>query len=134
VDAGTVSDWTTECLALFLRQAHELGQPEYCRNGYVQNTIGSWHLRPSIRSWRDCLDPLFESLFGSLLGAGGLTLVVLVLLAATALYFLPTVVAAARHKRNALAIFLLNLFLGWSGIAWVVALVWAVTIDRHDAF
>ena len=80
------------------------------------------------------MDPLFESLFGSLLGAGGLTLVVLVLLAATVLYFLPTVVAAARHKRNALAIFLLNLFLGWSGIAWVVALVWAVTIDRHDAF
>jgi hypothetical protein len=46
-----------------------------------------------------------------------------------ALYFLPTIVAVARKKRNALAIFLLNLFLGITFIGWVVALVWSVTRD-----
>ena len=80
------------------------------------------------------MDQLLESFFGPLLGAGGITLLVLVLFALVALYFIPTVVATARHKRNTLAIFLLNLFLGWSGIAWVVALIWAVTVDRRDSF
>ena len=44
-----------------------------------------------------------------------------------AVYFLPTIIAAVRKKRNILATFLLNLFLGWTFIGWVVALVWAVT-------
>jgi hypothetical protein len=47
----------------------------------------------------------------------------------TVLYFLPSIVALARSKRDLLAIFLLNLFLGWSVIGWVVALVWAVKTD-----
>ena len=51
---------------------------------------------------------------------GTLLLVILVL------YFVPTAVAVARRHRNALGIFLLNLFLGGTGVAWVIALVWAV--------
>ena len=46
------------------------------------------------------------------------------------LYFLPSIIALARSKRDTLAIFLLNFFLGWSVIGWIVALVWAA---RHDA-
>ncbi len=45
------------------------------------------------------------------------------------MYFLPSIIAAARGKRDLTAIFLLNLFLGWSVIGWIVALVWAV---KHD--
>jgi hypothetical protein len=45
------------------------------------------------------------------------------------IYFLPSIIALARSKRDSLAIFLLNLFLGWSGIGWVVSLVWAVKND-----
>lgn len=45
-------------------------------------------------------------------------------------YFLPIIVALGREKRNSPAIFLLNLFLGWTGIGWVVALVWAVMVDQ----
>jgi hypothetical protein len=45
------------------------------------------------------------------------------------MYFLPAIVALARSKRDLLAIFLLNLFLGWSVIGWVVALVWAVKAE-----
>jgi hypothetical protein len=46
-----------------------------------------------------------------------------------AIYFFPTIIAAARGKRNSGAIFVLNFFLGWSFIGWVVALVWALTHD-----
>jgi len=46
-----------------------------------------------------------------------------------AMYFLPSIVALARSKRDILAIFLLNFFLGWSVIGWIVALVWAAKSD-----
>jgi len=49
------------------------------------------------------------------------------------MYFLPSIVALARSKRDLLGIFLLNLFLGWSVIGWVVALVWAVKADAPVA-
>jgi hypothetical protein len=45
------------------------------------------------------------------------------------MYFLPSLLALARSKRDLLSIFLLNLFLGWTFIGWVVALVWAVKAD-----
>lgn len=47
------------------------------------------------------------------------------------LYFLPTGMALLREHQNTLAIFLLNLFLGWSLIGWVVALVWAATVVQR---
>ncbi|MDQ0393127.1 superinfection immunity protein [Labrys monachus] len=43
-------------------------------------------------------------------------------------YFLPWVIALLRGHRNSTAIFVLNLFLGWTFIGWVVALVWSFTI------
>ena len=43
------------------------------------------------------------------------------------LYFLPTFLAASRHHSSVLGIFLLNFFLGWSVIGWVIALVWALS-------
>jgi hypothetical protein len=46
------------------------------------------------------------------------------------LYFLPTIVG--RNKRNANAIMMLNIFLGWTFIGWVVALVWAMTVDQEN--
>jgi hypothetical protein len=45
------------------------------------------------------------------------------------MYFLPSILAFARHKRDTTAILLLNFFLGWTMIGWVVALVWAVKTD-----
>lgn len=49
-------------------------------------------------------------------------------------YFLPTIIGAARHKTNLVGIFLVNFFLGWSVIGWVVALVMALSPDRVDQF
>jgi hypothetical protein len=45
------------------------------------------------------------------------------------MYFLPSLIALARSKRDIVAIILLNFFLGWTLIGWVVALVWAVKTD-----
>jgi len=48
-----------------------------------------------------------------------------VLVAGLFLYFLPTIVASLRHHQAA-PVFVLNLFLGWTFIGWVVALAIAV--------
>ena len=45
------------------------------------------------------------------------------------LYFLPTIIAFGKSKRDAGAILALNFFLGWTAIGWVVALVWALKQD-----
>jgi hypothetical protein len=42
-------------------------------------------------------------------------------------YFAPSIVAARRGHRNKTPIFLLNLFLGWTLIGWVAALIWSTT-------
>ena len=57
--------------------------------------------------------------------------VIVVVLFGLALYFLPTLIAAGRRKRNTLAIFALNLFLGWTMLGWVLALVWSLSVDAQ---
>ncbi|WP_312014482.1 superinfection immunity protein [Bradyrhizobium sp. AUGA SZCCT0283] len=44
-----------------------------------------------------------------------------------AVYFIPALNAAARKHHNQNAIFLLNLFLGWTFLGWVAALIWSAT-------
>ena len=61
----------------------------------------------------------FNWFFGSIIGIIGFII-------SLVFYFVPTIVAAARHHRNTLAIFLVNFFFGWTGIGWVGALIWAV--------
>jgi len=57
-----------------------------------------------------------------LIGMAGVGLVLSLLI-----YFLPTIIG--RNKVNATAIFMLNLFLGWTFLGWVIALIWACTQD-----
>lgn len=44
-----------------------------------------------------------------------------------ALYWLPTIHAASNKHHNITAIFLLNIFLGWTVIGWIAAMVWSAT-------
>jgi hypothetical protein len=44
------------------------------------------------------------------------------------LYFLPAILG--RDKSDAIGIFLLNLFLGWTLIGWVAAFIWAIASER----
>jgi hypothetical protein len=55
-----------------------------------------------------------------------------VIVISTALYFLPTIITLARHKKQTLAIVLLNIFAGWTGIGWIAALIWAVVKESGD--
>jgi hypothetical protein len=45
----------------------------------------------------------------------------------TFIYFLPAI--AAYNKKNFTSITVLNLFLGWTFVGWVIALVWALKKD-----
>jgi hypothetical protein len=56
----------------------------------------------------------------------GSSMMILLVIVGIIVYFIPTVVAIARQRINKGAIFCMNLFLGWSFIGWVVALIWAV--------
>jgi Superinfection immunity protein len=47
-------------------------------------------------------------------------------------YFIPSVIAFWRTHHSKVAILTLNILLGWSGIGWVVALVWAMAYPGHD--
>ncbi len=44
-----------------------------------------------------------------------------------AFYFLPGIIASIRGHRQQLAIWIVDILLGWTFIGWVVALVWACT-------
>lgn len=68
--------------------------------------------------------------FVGILTLKGPPLMLLIALSCLVLYFVPSVVGL--RKRNAVAIFVLNLFLGWSLVGWVVALVWACTTERES--
>ncbi len=51
----------------------------------------------------------------------------IVVLTTSFIYFVPTLIAFLRRHHNRNAIFVLNFFLGWSFIGWVVSLSWALT-------
>jgi hypothetical protein len=42
-------------------------------------------------------------------------------------HFIPSIIAFRRHHHNKWPVFLLNLFLGWTFIGWIIALVWSAT-------
>lgn len=47
--------------------------------------------------------------------------------AGIAFYLLPTIIALLRSHPNGASILVVNLFLGWSCIGWIVALAWSVS-------
>lgn len=48
------------------------------------------------------------------------------LIAILVLYWLPTIIAIARHTHSALGVAGLNFILGWTGVGWMLALMWAL--------
>jgi hypothetical protein len=53
----------------------------------------------------------------------------LIILLGVIIYFIPAINAYSKKKANASAVLTLNLFLGWTLIGWIVALVWSSTED-----
>lgn len=58
---------------------------------------------------------------------------VILIVLGIALYFVPWIVAACRNGKHCAGIAILNLFLGWTFIGWVIALVWATSDSRAEA-
>lgn len=66
-------------------------------------------------------------------GGGSLLPGFIILGLVIAAYLIPTFVASGRGHQNTAAILVLNLFLGWTFLGWVAALVWAFTEVRPKA-
>jgi hypothetical protein len=64
---------------------------------------------------------------------GGAAVALLVVIAGIGLYFLPSMVAVSRKVTNQGSIFVINFFLGWSFIGWVVALAMACRTSNVNA-
>lgn len=50
-----------------------------------------------------------------------------------AIYLLPTIIASNRSHPNVAPIAVINIFLGWTLLGWVVALAWSVS-SHKDKF
>lgn len=57
-------------------------------------------------------------------------IVILVAVILLAVYFIPTFIAFVRGHDHRMVILLLNLFLGWTAIGWIFALIWSVLSTR----
>lgn len=55
--------------------------------------------------------------------------VIIYVLLGVGAYFLPSINAYSKKKRNKGAVLTLNFFLGWTVIGWIVALIWSTTND-----
>ncbi len=65
--------------------------------------------------------------FEHLATPGTLSLVGMILLglALVLAYFVPAFIASTRDVKQKLGVILLNVFLGWTGLGWLAALIWA---------
>lgn len=64
-------------------------------------------------------------------GDGFLGIIVIIFL--LVIYFAPTAVANHQEHPQTVPIFVLNLFLGWTLVFWVIALTWAFSKPRREA-
>jgi hypothetical protein len=42
------------------------------------------------------------------------------------IYFLPSIIALFNDHKNFTVIFILNFLIGWTGVGWLVTLLWAL--------
>ena len=55
--------------------------------------------------------------------------IIIILIILMAIYFLPTSIASSKKHKNTGAIAVINLFLGWTFLGWVIALAIALSHD-----
>jgi hypothetical protein len=60
-------------------------------------------------------------------GLVGALIIFLMVCFCLVIWLIPALVASIRHHHNLGAIWCLTIFLGWTFIGWVIALVWAFT-------
>ena len=60
--------------------------------------------------------------------------ILLILMITVPFYFLPAIIALNRKKTGTATIIILNLFLGWTVVGWVVTFIWACSTNHHNPF
>ena len=66
--------------------------------------------------------------------AAGVTFAIWFILVVIGFYFLPTIVGLVRRVRNIGSLIVVNLFLGWTLVGWVVALAMSLRTVDDRAF
>ena len=51
----------------------------------------------------------------------------IIILAAVLFYFSPSIIAYDRKHRNFTTILILNIFMGWTVLGWLIAFIWSTT-------
>ena len=72
------------------------------------------------------MDTAFLLLLIMILGAATVLFIYL------AIYFIPVIVAYIRRHNNTVAIAILTLFLGWTFLGWLAALLWSLNSDVSE--
>lgn len=67
------------------------------------------------------------------LGVSGIALLIAAIMSLAA-YFAPSIIALARGHANVAPILVVNTFLGWSLIGWVVALAWCFSNQEQPRY
>lgn len=58
---------------------------------------------------------------------------ILITIISIAIFFLPTFIALVRDHHNKVALIVTNLLLGWTGVGWLVALIWSFTNRKETS-
>ena len=107
-----------------------LGGDEPCLS-FSEAAEAALEAMPDSKRYRTVGPESKSSWASTLFGVGGdlvrLALAIIVAGAIFGLYFLPSFMAKSRKHHQSDAIFLTNLFLGWTFLGWVVALIWSAT-------
>jgi Superinfection immunity protein len=68
-----------------------------------------------------------------MIAMGDVVLFLIILAVVISIYFLPTIIAASRSHRNTAPIFVINAFLGWTLLGWVLSLAWAFSAQDQKS-
>ena len=63
--------------------------------------------------------------------SGDIVLGLVLLVIGVPFYLAPTLIALARGHNNVAPVFVVNFFLGWALVGWVIAMAWAFTDLKH---
>lgn len=48
--------------------------------------------------------------------------------------FIPAFIAFSRHHHNRIAILVMNFLFGWTGIGWIILLIWSLSSKNGQAY
>jgi hypothetical protein len=71
---------------------------------------------------------------GELFTPAHLVILAIVAIPIMGIHFIPAIVAGVRHTQNFVWILLINIFLAWTLVGWVIALVWALRDEPRYTF